>query len=281
MKKQSLILLLILILSLALFAGCSVNTETTTAETPSAETPTAETTILKVGATPVPHAELLSLVADDLLAQGIELQIVEFTDYVKPNLALNDGELDANFFQHQPYLDGFNAEHQTDVVSAGNVHVEPLALYSEKFNSADALPEGAVIAIPSDAVNGGRALILLEANGLITLSEDSGLDATELDIVENPKNLKFKAIEAAQLPRVLQDVDAAVINGNYAIEAGLNPVADGLLVEGAESPYANILAVRAGEENNEALKALLAALQSEEVKAFIESTYEGSVVAAF
>ncbi len=281
MKKQSLILLLILILSLALFAGCSVNTETTTAETPSAETPTAETTILKVGATPVPHAELLSLVADDLLAQGIELQIVEFTDYVKPNLALNDGELDANFFQHQPYLDGFNAEHQTDVVSAGNVHVEPLALYSEKVNSADALPEGAVIAIPSDAVNGGRALILLEANGLITLSEDSGLDATELDIVENPKNLKFKAIEAAQLPRVLQDVDAAVINGNYAIEAGLNPVADGLLVEGAESPYANILAVRAGEENNEALKALLAALQSEEVKAFIESTYEGSVVAAF
>lgn len=276
MKKQSLILSLVLILALALFVGCSANIETTTAETPSAET-----TVLKVGATPVPHAELLSLVADDLLAQGIELQIVEFTDYVKPNLALNDGELDANFFQHQPYLDGFNAEHQTEVISAGNVHVEPLALYSEKVDSADALPEGAVIAIPSDAVNGGRALILLEANGLITLSEDSGLDATELDIVENPKNLKFKAIEAAQLPRVLQDVDAAVINGNYAIEAGLNPVADGLLVEGAESPYANILAVRAGEENNEALKALLAALQSEEVKAFIESTYEGSVVAAF
>jgi len=277
MKKQSLLLSLILILALVLFAGCGANTETTAAETPAA----AETTVLKVGATPVPHAELLALVADDLLAQGIELQVVEFTDYVKPNLALNDGELDANFFQHQPYLDDFNAEHQTEVVSAGNVHVEPLALYSEKVESADALPEGAVIAIPSDAVNGGRALILLEANGLITLSEDSGLDATELDIVENPKNLKFKAIEAAQLPRVLQDVDAAVINGNYAIEAGLNPVADGLLVEGAESPYANILAIRAGEENNEALKALLAALQSEEVKAFIESTYEGSVVAAF
>lgn len=276
MKKQTLILSLVFILALALFAGCSADTAPAAAETPAAET-----TVLKVGATPVPHAELLALVADDLLAQGIELQVVEFTDYVKPNLALNDGELDANFFQHQPYLDGFNAEHQTDVVSAGNVHVEPLALYSEKADSADALPEGAVIAIPSDAVNGGRALILLEANGLITLSEDSGLDATELDIVENPKNLKFKAIEAAQLPRVLQDVDAAVINGNYAIEAGLNPVADGLLVEGAESPYANIVAVRAGEENNEALKALLAALQSEEVKAFIESTYEGSVVAAF
>lgn len=277
MKKQTLILSLVFILALVLFAGCGATTETTAAETPAA----AESTVLKVGATPVPHAELLALVADDLLAQGIELQVVEFTDYVKPNLALNDGELDANFFQHQPYLDDFNAEHQTEVVSAGNVHVEPLALYSEKADSADALPEGAVIAIPSDAVNGGRALILLEANGLITLSEDSGLDATELDIVENPKNLKFKAIEAAQLPRVLQDVDAAVINGNYAIEAGLNPVADGLLVEGAESPYANILAVRAGEENNEALKALLTALQSEEVKAFIESTYEGSVVAAF
>lgn len=276
MKKNTLILSLVLILALALFAGCSADTAPAAAETPAAET-----TVLKVGATPVPHAELLALVADDLLAQGIELQVVEFTDYVKPNLALNDGELDANFFQHQPYLDGFNAEHQTEVVSAGNVHVEPLALYSEKADSAEALPEGAVIAIPSDAVNGGRALILLEANGLITLSEDSGLDATELDIVENPKNLKFKAIEAAQLPRVLQDVDAAVINGNYAIEAGLNPVADGLLVEGAESPYANILAVRAGDENNESLKALLAALQSEEVKAFIESTYEGSVVAAF
>jgi len=281
MKKQSLILSLVLILTLALFAGCGANTETAAAETPASETPAAETTVLKVGATPVPHAELLALVADDLLAQGIELQVVEFTDYVKPNLALNDGELDANFFQHQPYLDDFNAEHKTEVVSAGNVHVEPLALYSDKANTADALQEGAVIAIPSDAVNGGRALILLEANGLITLSEDSGLDATELDIVENPKNFSFKAIEAAQLPRVLQDVDAAVINGNYAIEAGLNPVADGLLVEGAESPYANILAIRAGDENNEALKALLAALQSEEVKAFIESTYEGSVVAAF
>lgn len=277
MKKQNLILSLVLILTLTLFAGCGAKTETAAAETPAVT----ETTVLKVGATPVPHSELLALVADDLLAQGIELQVVEFTDYVKPNLALNDGELDANFFQHQPYLDGFNAEHQTQVVSAGNVHVEPLALYSEKVDAAEALPEGAVIAIPSDAVNGGRALILLETNGLITLSEESGLDATELDIVENPKNLKFKAIEAAQLPRILRDVDAAVINGNFAIEAGLNPVADGLLVEGAESPYANILAVREGEEGNAALQALVAALQSEEVKAFIDSTYEGSVVVAF
>lgn len=279
-------LILTLSLTLILAAGCGASNSSDTSSaaatgTPEAATATPETTVLKVGATPVPHAELLALVADDLLAQGIELQVIEFTDYVKPNLALNDGELDANFFQHLPYLKDFNAEHKTEIVSAGNVHVEPLALYSKKVNSADALPEGAVIAIPSDAVNGGRALILLEANGLIALSEESGLDATELDIVENPKNLKFKAIEAAQLPRVLQDIDAAVINGNYAIEAGLNPLADGLLIEGSKSPYANILAVRDGETENPALKALLAALQSEEIKDFIETTYNGSVVTAF
>lgn len=283
MKTNFRIFTLILTLSLTLIlaAGCGAENSTDATAAPESSASAPEITVLKVGATPVPHAELLALVADDLLDQGIELQVIEFTDYVKPNLALNDGELDANFFQHLPYLEDFNVEHKTQIISAGTVHVEPLALYSKKVDAADALPEGAVIAIPSDAVNGGRALILLEANGLITLSEDSGLDATELDIVENPKNLKFKAIEAAQLPRVLQDIDAAVINGNFAIEAGLNPLADGLLIEGAESPYANILAVREGETDSAAIQALLSALQSEEIKTFIETTYEGSVVAAF
>lgn len=279
MKKKSVILSLVLVLILSLsLAGCGASASAPGSE---AASPAPEVTVLKVGATPLPHAELLALVSDDLASQGIQLQVVEFTDYVKPNLALSDGELDANFFQHLPYLDGFNSEHNTDLVSAGNVHVEPLALYSSKTDSADGLANGAVIAIPSDAVNGGRALILLETAGLIRLAEGSGLDATELDIVENPKNLKFKAIEAAQLPRVLTDVDGAVINGNYAIEAGLNPLADGLVVEGAESPYANILAVRAGEESSPAVQALLNALQSEKVKAYIENTFEGSVVPAF
>jgi len=237
--------------------------------------------VLKVGATPVPHAELLEQVKPILEEQGIELEIVEFTDYVKPNLSLNDGEIDANFFQHVPYLDGFNADHNLDLISVGTVHVEPLGVYSEKFTNIDELPEGALIAIPSDGVNGGRALILFEAEGLIKLKGDAGLEATEKDIVENPKGFEFKSIEAAQLPRVLPDVDAAIINGNYAIEANLNPSKDALLVEGAQSPYANILTVKAGYEKVEEINALLDALQTEEIKSFIEENYEGGVVAAF
>ncbi|PIE53957.1 MAG: methionine ABC transporter substrate-binding protein [Dethiosulfovibrio peptidovorans] len=236
---------------------------------------------LVVGASPVPHAQLLDLVRDDLHDQGIELRIVEFTDYVKPNLALQEGELDANFFQHLPYLKSFVRDHKLDLVSAGAIHVEPLGLYSKRHARLEDIPQEATIAIPSDSVNGGRALLLLQARGLIRLSDSAGLEATELDVVENPKKIRFKSIEAAQLPRVLQDVDGAVINGNYAIEAGLKPTEDALVLEGEESPYANIVAVRSGEQNGQAVKALVAILQSDKVRRFILESYGGGVVPAF
>lgn len=240
-----------------------------------------ESKVIKIGATPVPHAELLQLVKDDLKEKGIEIEIVEFTDYVKPNLALNDKELDLNFFQHVPYLESFSQEHGLDLVSLGTVHVEPLGLYSEKFTDINDIADGSLVAIPSDPVNGGRALILLQSNGLIKLSEESGLEATEKDIVENPKNIKFKAIEAAQLPRVLSDVDGAVINGNYALEAGLVPTEDAVLLEGADSPYANILVARAEDKDNEVYNEILKALQTDKVKDYILENYGGGVVPAF
>lgn len=236
---------------------------------------------IKVGATPVPHTEILEEVRDDLEAKGYKLEIVEFTDYVTPNISLNDGALDANYFQHLPYMESFASDRGLDIVSAGNVHVEPLGLYSEKYENIKELPEGATIAIPNDPSNGARALILLEDEGLIELDPKAGLKATEFDITSNPKGYKFKALEAAQLPRVLRDVDAAVINGNYALESGLNPVEDSLLLEGAESPYANIIAVKAGDEKSEKVKALIEVLQSEEVKEFILGKYNGGVVPAF
>ncbi len=266
-----------LLISLLALAGCQNDQPAATSKT----APTAELQVLKVGATPVPHAELLNLVKEDLKAQGIDLQIVEFTDYVKPNLSLNDGEIDANFFQHVPYQESFNKDHGTEIVSVASVHVEPMGLYSSKVKTLEDLPEGAQIAIPSDAVNGGRALILLANKGLITLAENAGLEATEKDIVENPKNFKFTAVEAAQLPRVLADVDACVINGNYALEAKLNPSTDALLLEGSESPYANIISVKKGNESDERITKLIQALHSDKVKAFIESNYNGGVVPAF
>lgn len=241
----------------------------------------AEAVTLKVGATPVPHAQLLELVREDLAAQGVELKIIEFTDYVKPNLALQEGEIDANFFQHLPYLEGFARDHKLDLVSAGSVHVEPLGLYSDKVEKVQDLKKRSIVAIPSDSVNGGRALLLLQANGIIKVDESAGLEATERDIVENPMDLKFKSIEAAQLPRVIRDVGAAVINGNYAIEAGLKPTEDAIVIEGAESPYANIVAVRTGDQSREEIVKLMAALQSDKVKEFILANYDGGVVPAF
>lgn len=258
-------------------AGCSAKTETAAAP----ETTKTELQVLKIGASPVPHAELLNLVKEDLKAEGIDLQIIEFTDYVKPNLSLNDGEIDANFFQHVPYQDNFNKEHGTEIVSVGTVHVEPLGLYSKKVKAVDELADGAQIAIPSDAVNGGRSLILLAQSGLIKLSDQAGLEATEKDIVENPKNFKFVAVEAAQLPRVLEDVDAAIINGNYALEADINPSTDSILLEGKDSPYANIISVKKGNEADERVAKLLKVLQSDKVKEFINTQYNGGVVPAF
>ena len=236
------------------------------------------TTKIVVGATPEPHAALLSLVVDDLAAQGITLEIKEFTDYVTPNDAVEYGEIDANYFQHIPYLESFNTEHGYHLVNAGGIHIEPIALYSKKYYSLSDIPGGATIAIPNDPTNEGRALLLLEAAGLITLKADAGLEAIPLDIASNPKNLKFSEIEAATLPRVLGDVDAAVINGNYAIPAGLVATRDGLYVEGAESPYVNVIAVKEGNENNPAIKALVEALKSDEVKAYVAETYKNGEV---
>ena len=246
------------------------------AQAPS-ETQSSSTKIV-VGATPEPHAALLSLVVDDLAAQGITLEVKEFTDYVTPNDAVEYGEIDANYFQHIPYLESFNTEHGYHLVNAGGIHVEPIALYSKKYSSLSDIPNGAVIAIPNDPTNEGRALLLLQSAGLIKLKDNAGLEAIPLDIVENPKNLKFSEIEAATLPRILSDVDAAVINGNYAIPAGLVATRDGLYVEGADSPYVNVIAVKAGNENNPAVKALVEALKSDEVKAYVAEHYKNGEV---
>lgn len=266
------------ILSLSLILILSI-----TACTPS-QTQTGNSTLkVKVGATPVPHAEILAYIRDNLAASaGLEIEIVEFTDYVQPNLALDDGTLDANFFQHVPYLENFNESRGTDLVSIANVHIEPLGIYSKTITDLSQVPDGAVITIPNDDTNGGRALNLLVANGFITLKPDAGYSATVADIADNPKNLKIVELEAAQLVRALDDSDLAVINGNYALDGGLIPSQDALTLESGENnPYVNILAVKRGNENDEAILALVKLLTSPEVKAFIEEKYAGSVLPAF
>ncbi len=244
-----------------------------------------ETVTLKVGASPTPHAEILEFAKDILAEQGIELEIVQYTDYVQPNSAVESGDLDANYFQHTPYLNTFNEENGTHLVSVGLIHYEPFGIYPGKTASLDELEEGASIAIPNDGSNETRALLLLQQEGLITLNEgiDASSNATVYDIADNPNNYEFQEMEAAQLTQVLDDVDLAVINGNYALDAGLNASSDALAVEDASGDgaktYANILCVKEGNEENEAVQALLKVLQSEEVAQFIEETYDGAVVA--
>ncbi|OEG63351.1 D-methionine transport system substrate-binding protein [Halanaerobium congolense] len=237
--------------------------------------------VLKVGATPVPHAEILEFIKDDLAAEGIELDIVEFTDYVTPNLALDDGSIDANYFQHIPYLNQFNSDRDLNLKSVIKVHIEPIALYSEEYTNLEEIPEGASIAVPNDPSNEGRALLLLHNKGIITLDDPTNLSATPIDIIENPKNLKFEELEAAQLPRVLPDVAAAVINTNYALEADLNPLEDALIIEGSDSPYVNVVAVKAENVDSEKIKILRRVINSKKVKEFIIEEYEGAVVPAF
>jgi D-methionine transport system substrate-binding protein len=236
---------------------------------------------LSVAATAVPHAEILEFVKPALAADGVELEIKVFTDYVQPNVQVAEKRLDANFFQHQPYLDEFNKSRGTELVAVAGVHVEPFGAYSSKFNSLDALPEGAQVVIPNDATNGGRALLLLQKAGVITLKDASNILATPKDIAANPKGIKVRELEAATLPRVLNQVDLALINTNYALEAGLNPTQDALAIEGSDSPYVNILVARADNKDGAALQKLVKALNSAEVKAFIEDKYQGAVVPAF
>ena len=284
--KKLIAIVLTLVLALS-FAACAqpeaAPAETAALETTESAAPS-ELVKVKVGASVTPHAEILNAVKDELKAAGYDLEVVEFTDYVLPNTALEQGDLDANYFQHTPYLENFNEEKGTHLVSVGKIHYEPFGIYAGKTSDLSAIPEGGSIAIPNDGTNEARALLLLEAQGLIKLKEGITFTATVLDIAENPKNLSIKEIEAAQLARSLQDVDAAVINGNYAIQAGLK-VKDALAIEDKDSiaadTYANVLVVKEGHENDEATKALLAALQSDTAKKFMEEKYEGAVIAVF
>lgn len=254
----------------AVSAGCS----TTTAPK--------STKVITVGASPSPHAEILEYIKPQLQAKGYTLKVVTYEDYVQPNKALTDKTLDANYFQHQPYLDDYNKKNGTDIVSAGAIHYEPLGIYPGKTKTLSALKDGATIAIPNDTTNEARALLLLEANGLIKLDSSKGLSATVNDVTSNPKNIKFSELDAAQIARSLQDVDLGVINGNYALDAGLSVTKDALAKEGASSlaakTYANIIAVRKGDQNRADIKALVAVLKSAQTKKWINEKYKGSVV---
>ncbi|HAW25880.1 MAG: MetQ/NlpA family ABC transporter substrate-binding protein [Gammaproteobacteria bacterium] len=236
---------------------------------------------LNVAATAVPHAEILEFVKPQLAKQGVDLEVKVFTDYVQPNIQVSEKRLDANFFQHQPYLDEFNKGKGTELVSVAGVHIEPFGAYSSKHKSLDELPKGATVVIPNDATNGGRALLLLQKAGVITLKDGAGITATPKDIAENPKNIKIRELEAATLPRVLTQVDLALINTNYALEAKLNPTEDALFIEGNDSPYVNILVARPDNKDSAAMQKLIEALHSEEVKQFINEKYKGAVVPAF
>lgn len=247
----------------------------------SGDTKAADNKVIKVGASPAPHAEILKQIEGDLTSAGYTLEVVEYSDYIQPNVALSDGTLDANYFQHITYLEDYNKENGTDLANAGGIHFEPLGLYSGKTATVADLADGAEIAVPSDPTNEARALLLLQAEGLITLKEGVGLEATPNDIANNPKNLKIIEAEAASLPRTLEDVDMAVINGNYAISANLDPttaVASEEVDSEAAEKYVNVIAVRAGEEASDKSKALVNALKNTKVKTFIDETYNGSVV---
>ena len=242
--------------------------------------PSDKKVVVKVGATPVPHAELLNFVKPQLAKEGVDLQVIEFTDYVKPNLSLSDKELDANFFQHIPFLEKTCQERNLKLVVLDKIHIEPMGCYSKKYKDIKSLPNGAKVAIPNDPTNGGRSLMLLEAAGLLKLKDGKGITATPNDLAANPKNLKIIEVESATLPRALDDTDLAVINSNFAMEAKLNPVKDSLFIE-KDSPYANVIAVRTGDEKRPELVKLAKALKTPEVKKFIQDKYKGAVVPAF
>lgn len=268
-------ILLVSVLSLGILAGCGGAKQSAGK---------AEQVTLKVGASVTPHAEILKSIQEAAAAEGIKLEIVEFTDYVQPNIALAEGDLDANYFQHLPYLTNFAEERKLDLVSVGPVHLEPLGFYSSKLSSIEQLADGATVSIPDDPTNAGRALKLLADQGLITLKEGVGVKATPNDIVDNPKKLDIEMLQAEYLPRSLEDVDAAVINTNYYLDAAKNlgVKANVLARESAEdNPFANIVAVRKGDENRPEIQKLMSLLRSEAVAKFINETYDGAVIPAF
>lgn len=284
MKKSiKKVLLAILVLSLALsaFVGCS--NKNNEQETNDGNKESDSKSKIVVAASPTPHAQILEQVVADLKEQGYELEITEFSDYVQPNLVVDSGDIDANFFQHKPYLDDFNQEKGTKIVSVGAIHYEPLAVYPGKSNDLSNISDGASIAVPNDTTNEARALLLLETNGLIKIKEGAGLQATKNDIVENTHNIDIVELEAAQVSRVVGEVDFVVLNGNYALDAGFNVKTDSIAKEEQDSEaaktFANILCVKEGNEEREDIKALVAALKSEKIKKFIADTYQGAVIA--
>ncbi len=284
--KKILSLVLVITLTAAALIGCGTKDNNSGDQNQAgAQGDKKETKPIIVGASVTPHAEILEKAKSILAAQGYELKIIEYTDYVQPNVALDAGDLDANYFQHQPYLDQFNKDRGMDLVSVAIIHYEPFGVYPGKTKTFEELKDGAQIAVPNDGTNEARALLLLEAQGLIKLKEGVGMEATKNDIAENPKKLDIVEIEAAQLARSLQDVDMAVINGNFAIQAELNVSKDAIAVEDKDSlaadTYGNVIAVKKGNEEKEEIKALVNALKSEEIKKYINDTYEGAVVPKF
>ena len=271
--------ILSLLLATALFlVACGNKNENK--ESTSSQSGAAKTEKLIVGATPIPHAELLNLVKDDLKKEGIELEVVEFNDYVQPNKALADKSIDANFFQHVPYMEDFGKKNHIDMVAAGNIHLEPMALYSKKIKNVNDLKNGDTLIIPNDPTNGGRALILLDKAGIIKLKDNTKLDSTPADIAENPKNIKIETLSNEQIAPRLSEVAGAIINSNFAIDAKVtkNEI---ILIEGKDSPYVNVVTVLKENQNDERVKKLVKALQSEKVKKYIEEKYDGRVIPAF
>ena len=284
MKKKLLALLLGLTLCLSLAAcGGDSAADSGAADTGAAEEggDSGETVTLTVAASPTPHAVILEQCVPILAEQGIDLVINQYSDYVVPNTAVEDGDEDANYFQHLPYLEEFNETRGTHLVDVAGVHIEPMGIYAGRVESLEDLPDGAVIGVPNDPTNEGRALLLLEAQGLITLDDSSNLSATPNNIVDNPKNLQFEEIEAQTLPSSRPDLDLAVINSNYALGAGLNPTTDALAIESSDSPYVNVLVVKEGNEDNAAVQALVEALHSDTIRDFITEEFDGAVVPAF
>lgn len=279
-KKKSFALLgaclLAAVLAVVALSGCSSD---------SSESSSSEDKTITVAASPTPHAEILNnAIAPVLEKQGYTLEVKEFTDYVQPNTVTEAGEVDANYFQHRPYLENFNAEQGTHLVEIAGVHFEPMGLFSQNISSLDELTDGATVAVPNDATNEARALLLLEQEGLIEVNDDAGVNATINDITSNPKNLNFEELEAANLPNVLADVDLAAINGNYALSADLS-MSDAIAVEADDSlaaeTYTNVIVVKDGNQDSEKIKALAEAANSDEVRDYINENYSGSVVASF
>lgn len=290
MKKKLIAIIAALFTATALASCGAGTTETTTAAADTTTTATTakeaadsgETVKVTIGVSPAPHYAITNIVKELVAEQGVDLEIKEFTDYVQPNLALSDGDIDLNYFQHEPYLDKFVEENNLDnLVSVAKIHVEPMGVYSTSIESLDELKDGDTVLIPNDATNGGRALILLAENNVITLEDKTDILSSVNTIVDNPKNLKFTEVEAVTIPTIYNDAAIAVINTNYAIEAGLKPGRDSIVIEGTESPYANILVARTDNQNDEAIQKVVAAFHSEEVRKYIDESFGGDVVPSF